>query len=616
MRKDKLAMFRRLILGLKVGLVPVVVAGGMLVGPGGETKPEPVRAEPTSIIALNEPLCVALGSAFGGLPVLSSLSACRSIQLQANLQILATCIDGFDLNRDGVKECLDPGDTITGPAPPGDPRLNVDAPYRPTPATFAGLDLDKNLIYTAQFYDIILFVDDEFPVRFESDRGKFIRGDGGSSGAQSFCGPGGDFNDPDCDEDVNTKGDGVVAVRFVLDEFESGPDDYLETVHITAIQESIGFPVELTIVGTPDEIVLEPLLGKDTLQTGATPSTRAGQSLGGEPEQFLFEDSDPTDCNFAASVTGVLGAVNSPEKTVVVARALDQAGNEVAGALLNWRVFLPDEVGDDEGPGHTVDATFWSHSNPALRRKEFQGGVALPQTPTVDTGAIGVSFPQFICGGEQTGDLILEAFFDGTLSPGNPLERERITLKVIGPATDIALTAEPASLDCNGTNTSTVKATITNAAGDPVANGLDVHFETLALATTSPLLADSGAGTASTVVTPLQGANSVTADGGPAGVTLRVWVEGQIDEKPVGFEPHQEFEIIEDSILIACSGGPPPPGTGAGAGAGGTPTGPIRPPDTGSGGGATAGLPLAALAALAAAGAALAAGSLAYRRSR
>jgi hypothetical protein len=238
----------------------------------------------------------------------------------------------------------------------------------------------------------------------------------------------------------------------------------------------------------------------------------------------------------------------------------------------------------------------------------------LPQTPTVDTGALGIGFPQFVCGGRKTGIIDLDVSMSQQLAPASDLdEHEEIQINVTGPAADILLTAEPATIDCDGTTSSTVTANVVNADGDNVANGLDVNFSVVALGTANPLVVDLADGNASTVVTPLAGAANVTADGQPRGVTVTVSVNGEVDERDIdpddpspNDEPHNTWDVVQRSILVQCSGGPPPPGTGAapgggGAGTGGAPTGTIRPPDTGSGGTAGgAGFGWQGLAALAA----------------
>jgi hypothetical protein len=236
--------------------------------------------------------------------------------------------------------------------------------------------------------------------------------------------------------------------------------------------------------------------------------------------------------------------------------------------------------------------------------------VSLPQTPTLDLGGdLGQGFPQFVCGYDEPGTLHIEVEFDPLSGPasGSPPASEEtasIDIEVVRRVSTISLAADPPEIDCNGTNSSTITATLTNADGEPVANGTDINFSVVALGTTTPLQVNSDAGKGSTVVTPLSGAATID----PRGVTVTVSalgertvdvlsgtnnrsvVEGTVilynydpDEDDLGFG---ELRTVTNSILVRCSGAgaaaPPPPPAG-GAGPGGAPSGVISGPDTGTG---------------------------------
>jgi hypothetical protein len=590
---------------LKFSLIPAVVLAAIVLG-SVNPRPEPARAEPTALIALNQGLCVALGSAFGGLPAVTAQTSCDRMFNQnglSGMQAYIHCLRGFDFDNDGLHDCLNAGGPSDPPHPlDGDPVIQVE------PEHFAALDRDANQLHWGQGSQVMLFVQDDFPVRFTTDFGRWKDSD--PRDQDVTCGTlasGADFTDPDCDEDPATEGDGVVVTQLTVSEA-----DGLGTAHVNAIQEQIGIPIELTVVGTPQRLELTPLFGAaKAIQTGATRSTLPGQ----QPYS--------TDCNFAATTDGVLGANSSAEQAVIVVKAKDNAGNDVVGALIDWDLtkFYP-----------RIDAAA-APTGTFLLNRRAQGGVALPQTPTLDTGPLGISFPQFVCGGRRPGDLNLTAsMFSEVLDPfADHKTHADITIKVVGPATDLALTAEPASIDCNGTNTATVTAKLVNAAGDPVANGLDVKFRTLALGTVNPLKADTADGKASTVVTPLSGANNATADGQPRGVTVIVSATGALlsegerigdpdptsntdPPSPIGVNTPPEHEVIERSILVGCTGGPPPPAEQAARNE--AARGAIRPPDTGSGGSTAARLPWWSLLALGLGGAALAGSRLAFVKDR
>jgi hypothetical protein len=78
-------------------------------------------------------------------------------------------------------------------------------------------------------------------------------------------------------------------------------------------------------------------------------------------------------------------------------------------------------------------------------------------------------------------------------------------------------------------------------------------------------------------------------------------------------QPHQTFDIVERSILVACTGEVAGTDTGAAPPPGGAPSGSITPPDTGSAGQAARSATWWSLVALGVAGTMLAAGTWATR---
>ena len=603
METNKTSKGRSWMGALKVGALGLIAALGMTVFAGTQTTTPVAQASPTGLVVLNSALCTALGTAFGGIPALGALADCNAFSTQDAFQKYTQCL----LKQVVASDCpLAPGPAATGLV-------------RPTPSTFKALDLDKNQVHLGQSLKVIAFVNDDFPVRFTTDVGHFVSLTPPKMSTQNYECKLGDVvssqrgeGDPDCDGNPATVGDGVVVATLQMDDA-----NFRGTGHINVEQENIVFPATFTVVGPPETITLTPLFGKDTISTGATPPTA--------------DDANAlsTDCNFAATVDGVLGANNQAEKAVIVAKALDNDGNEVVGALLTWS----HQYGKFDG----------------LTAKALgptrQAGVALPQTPTLDTGALGIGFPQFVCGIDEPGDFTVDVTFDGKLDPISTQDpglsaHKSITIHVIKPAANIALAADPPSLDCNGTNTSKVTASVTNADGQPVANGLDVNYSVVALGTANPLTVNSTAGAASSVIAPLAGASTLTTDGGPQGVTVTVTVAGartqDILKTPFDKNsPFKKFEetgtlynlgsqtVVQKSILVQCTGGPlvgappapAPANAGGAAGAAGRPTGTISGPDTGSGGfGTSNDIGWAPVAGLAVAALMLAAVSFAARR--
>lgn len=540
---------------MKYGVLAAAMVTALALGILGTQPQQPREAQAGSdqltAVALNQSLCIALGSAFGGLDTVVAATGCQGATVQGTFQKLAACLENIKVA--GVAVC------------PSEPAANTVF-FRPEPDTFDGLDLDKNQIFELQPYLIIAYVSDDSPVRFISEKGNFLTPDGVTTGQDFFCSPDnpllvGVFLDPDCDGDAATVGDGVVVARLLT----TAADGDSGTFSVSAIQEGIAFPMEMTLTGPPESIELVPLFGKDTVQTVSR-------------EQI---NTSEVSCTFGASADAVLGAVGKEYQTIVVAKAFDDNGVEVVGALINWHLQA----------GFPDDASSAGAGNGTWALNKFKtGGVALPGTPTLDTGPLGVAFPQFVCGGTDEGTIDLVARFDVVLSSAaDPDEHEEISINVIGGATEMSLAAVPPQIDCDGVTSSAVTATLTTATGDPTADGVDVRFDVVALGTANPIIVSSAAGAASTTVIPLASANNQTADGGPKGVTVIATALGNDGVR------------IQRSILVACTGGPPPPGGDPGAG--GTapppppPSGTITPPDTGSGGQAP-GVPIMALAAL------------------
>lgn len=526
---------RALRLTAMLAVLAVALGGTALIGSGGSAvQPKAAEAGPTAIVGLNKDMCVAMAVAFGGLSDLDAVSACLKVQVQDDLdsfQKLIRCLRGADKNADGVRDAKVSCLPVTG------------TPIRPEPEELAVIDRDKNYVHGRQALIVIAFVNDDAPVRFHTDTGLLLNmpGYGGTRtpGKDFYCETGNNLTngDPDCDGDPATVGDGVVV--GVIEIANQPSDDELGDFEVLAIQEGIAFPMQFRVQDKPDTLSLEYLFGKNTIQTGATDPPEPG------------EPRDPTDCTFDGSVSGVLAANNSPYKSIVLIKSLTKAGEEVIGVLFDWEPVFSTSTNEDESD---------------------IGGVALGSTPTLDTGAIGIGFPQFVCGKDKPGTLTLKATVNGLLSGNADGESEEIDITVVGPPASMTLAAEPKAIACDGTQTSTVTATLKTADGGNPANGADVAFSAVALGSVNPLSANSADGKATTVVSPLSGLNR--------GVTVLAEVDDVSLDNP-----------IKGSVLIECLPGgaaPPPaggqqPGGGAAPGSG-RPGGVITGPDTGSGG--------------------------------
>jgi adhesin/invasin len=196
-----------------------------------------------------------------------------------------------------------------------------------------------------------------------------------------------------------------------------------------------------------------------------------------------------------------------------------------------------------------------------------------------------------VCGGEDTGTGTVTATIDPNGTAGDSDDEDAsVDIEVVGEPDAVALTASPAIIDCNGTATSSVSATVTDADGNNVADGTNVNFSVVALGTANPINATTTDGVASSTITPLS--NAV------AGVTVIVTAGD-----------------AQASIRVDCNA--PAAGQTPGA-ASPTPGSGIGGPDTGTGGYLaedSAGFPMWTLVALALGSVALVGGGLVTRRA-
>jgi adhesin/invasin len=93
-----------------------------------------------------------------------------------------------------------------------------------------------------------------------------------------------------------------------------------------------------------------------------------------------------------------------------------------------------------------------------------------------------------------------------------------------GPAATLALTADPQRLACDGTQTSTITALVSDDAGRPVDDGTPVNFSVVTLGTIDPINATTTDGVATAILTPRAegGGVVVNVTAGEAAEGLRV----------------------------------------------------------------------------------------------
>lgn len=423
---------------------------------------------------------------------------------------------------------------------------------------FADLDLDDNQIQdagTSPFYIntiyIIAFVDDDEVVTFDAEAGVTVTvyDDGGGASADpdtnaETCTA---VDDLDCDNSTPSSDDGDgVAVAEITDATADAGD----TVDVEVFQaDDTGdvFSQTLNVVGAPDDVTVT-TLGKDVIQTSEDASDCADESE--------VSDGIPDDLN----------------KTLVQAVVTDNDGVELTRIPVTFEGDSDDiaVVGDDTG-------------EPADEEKASSG-------ITVLASGITAAFA-VVCGGEDTGTGEVTATIDPNGVPGDSDDEDAsVEIEVVGEPDAVALSASPAIIDCNGTATATVSATVTDADGNNVADGTNVNFSVVALGTANPINSTTTDGVASSTITPLS--NAI------AGVTVIVTAGD-----------------AQSSIRVDCNA---PAALQTPGAASPTPRTGIGGPDTGSGGYAdqdSAGFPLWMLVALAFGSVALVGGGLMTRRA-
>ncbi len=174
---------------------------------------------------------------------------------------------------------------------------------------------------------------------------------------------------------------------------------------------------------------------------------------------------------------------------------------------------------------------------------------------------------------------------------------------VTGVPANIALTASPAAIPCDGKTTSTVTAKVTDSAGNNVVDGTPVNFSVVALGTANPINTTTTGGTASSVITPLSGNTSGVV------VTVSASTLGGL------------IGTAQSSILVACQPSLATATAAAGAPAPtATPVTGVTAPNTGTGGylgqSSNAGFPLWTLVALALGSFVLVGGGIVVRRAK
>jgi hypothetical protein len=412
--------------------------------------------------------------------------------------------DGTDSIKDDVSELVCELDARDGA---------LDGLFSLGPEDFAGINLDANQLHDEDgILAAIAFVDDDGPVIFDVPRhgGALQISDVGNP-SRWTCNT--LAEDADCDGDPSTEGDGVVANGITADAL--GVERGVRTLLVA--QEGLGWEEDYTVVGEPDEI--EFFVLEETLAAGLSAA----------------------ECPLAGDVAGFTEALGRPEKTVLIARALDDDGTQVTGGFMYWT----SEDDDILIPASNV-------------------------TPTLDLGGFGLGAPMIACGTNGPGvvDLTVELLDANAqleqvtdilvLDADTESDTDFVTYTVVGEPAAMTFAATPSPANCDGVTGVQLAVTLTDTNGAPVLDGTEVAFDIQVLGTLSPTVAKTVGGVATTTVTPLLGAT--------AGVTVTV-----------------SAGVLTQQTLVVCGAGAPGAQPPAPPGGGGQPGGSISGPDTGAG---------------------------------
>ncbi len=533
-----------------IGILAVALVAALVLGFGARISNQTAHAQVTSTVVLG---CEFLGASVDG----------DVNDVTAGGDFVAACdglseadINAISGNADGDATAGETGENGLGD---NDGKLEA--------SDLTDLDLDANqitngaalLAFPANIVGstyAIAFVNNDGAVTFDSQTGLTVAVNadgvavaGPTDGNSETCGSA-EGLDLDCDTATGSDGDGVVVATLSDGTAGVGTD-----VSVDISQSGGTISTEtVSVVGVANTVVIASL--KDPINTSGNAAA-------------VVTCQNTSDISEGVSM---LGDVN---RTIVKATVTDNDDVELTRVAVGFTTSSA-TIATFDGIGASPDS-----GEPSSEVKSYTS-ISVAST-TGGTGSFAV-----ICGGTTTGVAEIKATI-------NPLalneDTDTVDVNVVGAPDNVALTASPAAIDCNGTATASVTATVTDSDGNNVADGTNVNFAVVALGTANPINVDTVAGAASSTITPLSVAT--------AGVTVIV-TSGD----------------AQASILVACN-------TAAAATAvPGTPragTGTIGGPDTGNGGylgqDSSAGFPLWTLVALALGSLALVGGGMVTRRA-
>jgi hypothetical protein len=386
---------------------------------------------------------------------------------------------------------------------------------------------------------VFTFVDDESPTTVDPSAGLLVGRDETTLATDYVCDT--EAEDEDClsatGGGTDNNGDGVVTAFIFVDTSTPGDVD-----DVIVSQEAVEQSEDVTTVGSANNVILTVV--ETTIQThgsNANLQTCVGDAA---------DTTTPGGLGIPGTAVDDSNAVSDPSSTLAYAQAFDQDDTELARVPVFYSIDPASATPSilDLGDGNALEGT--------TGNTHF----------TLDPGIEGAPLASYIvvCGGTSTGTADLDAMIN--IIAGGVLSSEdnsTVEITVVGAPASVALSLSASQIECNGTNSATITATVTDSAGNPVAAGVPVNFSVVALGTANPINTTTNAeGVATSVITPLSNAS--------AGVTVIVTAGDDDVATPV-----QASTRVDCSIPLAPTPGAPvatPTRTGIGG------------PDTGNGG--------------------------------
>ena len=390
-------------------------------------------------------------------------------------------------------------------------------------------------------------------------------------------------------------GDGVVMFHLVNDNAKPGD---VKTVRVTENDVTQTFTVN--VMGSANQVKMQ--LAESVVETGITETV-----VGNQPQ---FTEKGVFSCIGRANKKTTDGTASQD------ARPRGIPGRDVADATtitaptstLGWAI----ATDQDNRILTRVPVTFTG--TPPEDREIVRLGVgnpvALVTGNTLFTrdpgGSADVAAYVVICGATETGKATIDATINaiscsetGCTSLSSK-DHDKPVVTVVGPPKDVTLTAANASIKCDGSETATVTAKVTDANGDNVADGVPVNFSVIARGTAKPARTVTKDGTASTQVTAFSESTE--------GVTINVDAGDVAIAAPI-------LSSIRVDCAKALGSAPPPSAAGSAPASAGPARSGVHGPDTGSGGAdASGGVPAWPLLALLAAAVTLVGARTALKR--